>query len=155
MGYYVRTRDHDMVIRPDKLDEFFEIVKAMFQPEVVKSVGRGGSWGPDGKDKSWYSWVDSDRMLTMVGERSIEGVFHEWGFEDPEYDMDTGALSFWYDSKTGQESLFLTEIAPVVESGSYIEWSGEEGEIWRDMFDGTVMRQVDAQITFEFPPEDE
>lgn len=154
MGYYVETATVNFTIKPENFDRFFELVKSMFEEEEIKAHARGGSWS-GGTQTGWhYSWIDADLMLKAIKERDICQVFLEWGFEDPTLDEDGSFGSFWYNSKTGQEDLFLDKIAEVVESGSYIDWRGEDGEIWRNEFivdaDGLVTMRTVSGTTF-FP----
>jgi hypothetical protein len=54
-----------------------------------------------------------------------------------------GSLSLvHYDSKVGQEDLFLEAIAPFATPGSYIEWKGEDGFRWRDEVDGGTLQSI-------------
>lgn len=61
--------------------------------------------------------------------------------------IDGDLLLVSYDSKIGQEDLFLEAIAPFSEG--YIEWVGEDGDRWRNVVsDGRVLHQA-AKITYE------
>jgi len=51
--------------------------------------------------------------------------------------------------KAGNEYGLFNVIAPYVKSGSYIQMHGEEGEIWRWIFNGKSCNEVDANIDFD------
>lgn len=48
-----------------------------------------------------------------------------------------------YDSKTGQEDLFVAAAAQFVKPGSFLQWKGEEGERWRQVV--TADHSVEVQ----------
>jgi hypothetical protein len=63
-------------------------------------------------------------------------VFRALGFEVGE--SDEGIVIARYDSKNGQEDVFIAAAAPFIEDGEY-EWTGEDAEFWRWEFIGGKM----------------
>lgn len=53
------------------------------------------------------------------------------------------------DGKLGDEDILFNTIAPFVGEGSYIEMVGEDGEMWRWVFDGNTMKHVKPIITWD------
>jgi hypothetical protein len=53
-----------------------------------------------------------------------------------------------YDSKVGQELIFLTAAAPWVEDGSHFEWTGEDGSQWRWAFIKGVLFVENAELVW-------
>jgi len=138
MGYYVILQESTARIPADKLDEALTRLKALnHKPGVEK---RGGSYGPNGKTESWFSWMDPNYDQTVT---SAADVFRMVGFdvtESPE-----GLTLDYYDNKTGQEQLFIDEVADLFTQESYMTWRGEEGEFWQWTPQGTKQ----GKVTFE------
>ena len=58
-----------------------------------------------------------------------------------------GDLRIWgYDDKTGIEKDCLAVLAPFVRDGSYIEWQGENGGMWCNVFRDGSMESLSGQI---------
>ena len=55
-------------------------------------------------------------------------------------------------SKVGWQDSFFSKLAPLVQSGSYLEFVGEEQEIWRYLFcNDKVFEQWPTKITITYP----
>lgn len=121
MGYYITLTDADFSI-----PETPEVLAALHEMETkFDSVKRGGRFGGDGPPERWFSWMPDVRTLGSVRE-----VFEALGFTVEET-IDDGIALMEYDNKTGQEGLFLAVVAPFVKDGSYTEWRGEDGALYR------------------------
>ena len=118
MGYYVDLVEADFTI-PER-EDVLEALREM--PKKYKALQRGG----DGTNK-WFSWMSDEEIENAV---SVKAVFESLGFDCFDYGNNTFGLSS-YNNKMGQEDLFLATVAPFVESGSYTQWRGEDGELWR------------------------
>ena len=141
MGYYVRTTDCDFYIAKSKKNPAYEALCALNQHDDLKV---GGSFGgelsgdsprPEGLSyhpARWFSWMSPDYPSKC---KDLRQILEELGFEVEE--DDAGNITYLrYDSKTGQEVLFLSALAPFVRDGSTIDWQGEEGEHFRHEFSG-------------------
>jgi hypothetical protein len=123
MGYYVQIQNSTAVIPTANIAEAFERLKALnHKPGVVK---HGGSYGPNGRTESWFSWMDKDYDQKA---ESVEWIFNKLGFGTET--TDEGLALTDYDSKIGQEELSLNEVADLFTPESVIEWSGEDGRFW-------------------------
>lgn len=136
MGYYVTLESSTFTIPAENLAEAFERLKALnHKPGVEK---RGGQWGPNGKTVQWFSWM-SEKYDEEA--ESAAHIFQMLGFE-----VDTaedGAITLvYYDNKTGQEDLFIDEVADLAVPGWVMEWSGEEGDRWRQSAEGVKQGRV-------------
>jgi hypothetical protein len=120
MGYYV-SGEGELVIKQENLTAAYE---AMMELQEKPAEGKRGGGG----GKVWYSWL---RTIPNAAE-----VFRALGFEVGE--SDDGIVIGRYDSKNGQEDVFLSAAAPFIEDGEY-EWTGEDGEFWRWEFIGGKM----------------
>lgn len=99
------------------------------------------------KDKR-YSWVDdnfhkiNDLKDILEAWRWSPG-FNEAGSGDIEEIEFTG-------EKAGDDFVLFDAIASFVEKGSFIEMVGEDGEMWRWLFDGKHCSEQKAKITYEW-----
>lgn len=124
MGYYV-SGEGELVIKQENLTAAYEAMMALQEKPAEGKRGGGGG-------KAWYSWMPEDlRTIPNAAE-----VFRALGFEVGE--SDEGIVIGRYDSKNGQEDVFLSAAAPFIEDGEY-EWTGEDGEFWRWEFIGGKM----------------
>ena len=136
MGYYVSIEESTFQIPVENLDAAY---KAMCELNytVPNSQKRGGSH--PGKDKApeygpheccWFSWMDWNYDEKC---KNAEEVLREVGFYS--YISENGNLHIdGYDSKTGQEDLFLKAISTL--SKGYIIWKGEDDEVWGETYGG-------------------
>jgi hypothetical protein len=136
MGYYVTLMDSDFVI-----PETPEVLAAIKDMDVrFDALKRGGS-STDGK--RWFSWMPELSTFEYVRD-----VFETLGFEtrgDTDDTDDSFGLS-GYDSKTGQEDLFLAVVAPFVKNGSYTSWRGEDGAMYRFTVESGRLRTQSAVV---------
>lgn len=149
MGYYVRTTRSDFRVKKEKFDAAYKALCELNQRDDLKDGGSYAGPGkvnansprPDGMSyhpAKWFSWMDADYPSKC---KDLAEVLQQVGFEV--YDDAEGNIeALSYDSKTGCEEVFLEALAPFVEKGSFINWTGEEGEQYRHDFDGTEMRTL-------------
>jgi hypothetical protein len=90
-------------------------------------------------------WVDS---LAVLGSDTFPEALSACGWE---LDLDEGlsavAIRFSGQKYAGDEVGVLEAIAPFVADDSWIEMSGEQGEIWRWVFKNGGVTEEDADIT--------
>lgn len=118
MGYYIDLADSDWEITESP--ESLATVREM--PVKYHAIKRGGS----SNGEKWFSWMNDTDIETA---ETVETVFNQLGFETEK--VDGGFRLTAYNSKTGQEDLFLAVMAPFTKNGSYIEWRGEDGAQWK------------------------
>lgn len=131
MGYYVRTTGSNFYVAQSKKNAAYEALCALNQRDDLKT---GGS----------FSWMAADYPSKC---EDLKEVLEEVGFDVVE-DEAGNVTGLHYDSKTGQESLFLSALAPFVRDGSHIDWQGEEGEHFRYEFSGGRMLERDGRIVW-------
>ena len=130
MGYYVSIKKSTAVIPAHNKATVLAIWKDLNKPEN-NHLKRGGSYNGGGeKSRHWYSWMDADYDQTC---NSVEEVLDMLGFYYTSHDNGDVSID-GYDSKTGQEDLFLERVENLL-TGE-IEWLGEEGETWTTKFKG-------------------
>lgn len=143
MGFYVETVSVDVTIPAAKLPEALQVLKDLDKPENNHLKG-GGSWS-GGVQTGWhYSWMNGDWAETA---KSCSEIFQKLGFTDT-YENENGLELGYYDSKTGNEDVFLNAVAPFVDAGSYVEWRGEDGSVWKNVFDGQKMKTLSGRIVY-------
>lgn len=118
MGYYVQMEEADFTI-PER-EDVLAALRAM--PKKYKEYQRGG----DGTNR-WFSWMPDEELENAV---SVKAVFESVGFDIYDYGNGTFGLT-GFDNKTCQEEMYLAVVAPFVEKGSYTQWRGEDGELYR------------------------
>ena len=138
MGYYV-SGEGEMVIKKENLAAAYEAMMALQdKPDAGKRGGGGG--------KAWFSWMPDDlRTIPNAAE-----VFSKLGFEVLE--DDEFIVIGRYDSKNGQEDVFIAAAAPFIEDTEY-DWTGEDGEFWRWEFIGGKMYCREGKRSWSEPHE--
>jgi len=121
MGYYV-SGNGSLRIKSENLGKAYEALMAL--QDAPSKAKRGGSSGGSEAPRFWYSWMPED-LRTLA---DTKAVFAELGFEV--VDDESGDLLIrCYDSKSGQEDVFIAAAAPFIEDGEY-EWTGEDSDFW-------------------------
>jgi hypothetical protein len=136
MGYNVYIEESTFTIPAENLPAAYEAM-CQLNFTVPNSEKRGGSWpgknnAPNlGPDKScWFSWMNWNYHEEC---KTAEEILNQVGFDT--MINENGDLHIHgYDSKTGQEELFLKAISTL--SKGYLVWRGEEGEVWGETYGG-------------------
>lgn len=124
MGYNVQILRSNMTLPAANQAEALRIWKDLNKPENNHLKRRGGRSGGSGKTAHWFSWMDEDYDQTVT---SADEVLEMLGFEI-EILGNGDILLAGYDSKTGQEDLFIERAAHLMIGR--IDWEGEDGEAW-------------------------
>ena len=136
MGYYVTTEDINIIVPKDLLEPAYKAVLAMNEDDNLK---RGGSHGAE--RKFWFSWMPED-LSTLT---DLKEVLENLGF-DTNYNEAGDLVLGHYDSKTGQEDLFLDAIAPFVQEMSYAIWKGEDNSFYKWEFNDGKMLVIPGEM---------
>lgn len=130
MGYYVTLADANF-----RIPETPEVLAALHAMQDRDDLKRGGSFvgGEQGYSRLWFSWMPED-LRTI---NSVDDFFRELGFGTA---VRGDYVHLWsYESKIGQEEIFLAVVAPFVEEYSYLTWRGEDGALWQhEIRDGAL-----------------
>lgn len=94
-------------------------------------------YGPD--PFVWFSWMDWNYHEKL---RNVQEILEDLGFS-VFYDDDGNLLVEGYNSKSGQEGLFLKSISTL--SRGFILWEGEDKEQWVEFYgdDGVVILSLE------------
>ncbi len=128
MGYYMKQRKAE-----------FHIPKAKFQ--AVLTALKGFYAENDGE------FVDPENVIRACENNDIEKAFYyaRWRVQIDA----TGIIGIAFNGKKlGNEEALFSAIADSVEGGSYIEMTGEDGNIWRWRFDGECCHEENAKLDF-------
>jgi hypothetical protein len=126
MGYCMSQTDGKFFIAADKMSEALKATKAM--------------------DTKSYHWVEKGWSKGLV---HLKEVLSEWGYSG-EFDDDLNLIELHFNrEKLGEEFEMFKVLAPFVKAGSFIEMTGEDGEQWRWVFDGTECKQIYPTVSWE------
>lgn len=128
MGYNVRVVKSTARIPAANLETAYQVMCAL--NTTHDNQKRGGSWSGGEQTGRWFPWVDENYPETCPDARA---VLEQLGFET-QYDTNGDLLLTHYDSKTGQEDLFLAAIQNL--ALGRIHWMGEDGETYTTDFLG-------------------
>lgn len=145
MGYNVTMRGANFTIPADKLDAACQAMKDLNKRDELKTGG-SFTFNPDGtpKRKPCFAWMPEDYDETM---HTAAEILMALGFEvSAEEGEDLHLLG--YSDKTGSESVFLAALAPFVPAGSFVNWEGEDGELWQDYFDGASVTTKEGSVVY-------
>lgn len=160
MGYYVDIEECEFFLAKQDFEKAYKACVALNDRDDLKSGGGGGftlpngekmKWGdprPEGMNyhpMKWFSWMEPDYPETL---KTFPEILIQLGF-DISYDEAGNIYGLSYNSKIGDEALFLEAIAPFVKSGSYINWIGEDHTMWRNEFNGGKMTTKTARVVWE------
>lgn len=136
MGYYISISNGQICIDRSNLPRFFSLVNVLMDDRNVVENGNGGSFSDGMKNKSWYSWIHTDRVREAAKNYDLIGVFAEWGYKIT-HTSTMNELDFYNveieegDKKIGDEEVFFSAIAPAIADGSQIDVKGEDDSRWR------------------------
>lgn len=144
MGYCITQEDANIFIAKENHEKALAAIKELMKEANTR--GHGGSWEGGKQKEKWFSWVDTKEVL---GAKDLEEALAGWGFET---DFDEGGninSLFFNGEKMGQEDEMLMVIAPFIRKGSYLDFSGEDGDHWRFAFDGKVLKRQKGKVVFD------
>ncbi len=124
MGYYIVLEASNVVIPTEKLDEAYAALVAINTPEH-----RGG--------REHFSWMPANYPSSCP---DVNSILERLGFITTV--APNGVWIDGYDSKSGDEDIFLQALAPyVIGFGGmpFINWTGSDGQAWRNEFEDGKM----------------
>lgn len=136
MGYNVRIIESTATIPADNLERAYQAMCALNVTHHDQKSG--GSWEQGKQTSRWFAWMDADYPSKC---KDAEAVLKEVGFYC-DRNRDGSLLIGGYDSKTGQEELFLKAIENM--GTGEILWLGEDGDRYVTKFHGDSV--VEAQV---------
>lgn len=126
MGYCVRMNESTIKIKYEYSDNIIDVLQ-----KYIKD-----------NDLPWIDYYDvmESYTLPMIME-SIRYVLTP--INDYEYEID-----YFTGEKLGDDFKLFAQIAPYIEDG-YIEYQGEDGDLWRYVFKDGKVREVYPKIVWK------
>jgi len=136
MGYYVHITYSNAVIPAENLPAALDALRELDARDDLKSGGSSAG-------AKWFSWMND---FDLANAPSVASVLERLGFDVSEDEW--GGLSIeGYEDKTGDEGIFIQTLAPYIETGSHVEWQGEDGEAYRWHFHhGLMTTEYDRRL---------
>lgn len=143
MGYYINQEEAEFTIPKENFSRCLDAIKSLMS-QANKMAG--GSWTGGVQTDQWFSWVNTERVLSA---ETLVDAFAAWRWDASlDKDGNIGDI-FFRGEKAGSDDYLMNAIAPFVKCGSYIQMRGEEGEMWRWTFKGGKMIEKNAKIVWE------
>ena len=123
MGYAMHSEDAEFTIKPSNVAGALASIKALAGGETITdSSGRH------------YSWVETREFVEA---ETLSQAMRAWRWVLVR-NGETGEIEGinFEGEKIGDEAALFGAIAPFVEPDSYIQMQGEDGALWRWLFDG-------------------
>ena len=101
---------------------------------------------------TWNDWAWMNRANPASWDYLKEAM-EAWNFPI-ELDDDRNVVGIRFDGeKEGDEEELFRTLAPYVDDGSYLQFRGEDAEIWRYVFEGDSVERQDATMRYEWDDE--
>lgn len=142
MGYYVTLEESTFTLPTDELDEAYRRMCNLNERDDLKN---GGSYSGGKMTAKWFSWMPENYPETC---ENADSIFRELGFQTEQ--SAEGLKLVGYDSKTGQEELFLQAVCDLAAADSRMYWIGEDGQRWMYEYGGE--RPVCYEATVNYLP---
>jgi hypothetical protein len=130
----------------DQSETVFNIAKENISSAVKSIQDLHGKETIQGGSGRHFSWVDED----FYKQGDLTKILNAWRW-NPNFDMEGNVVNIEFTGeKLGDDQILFDAIAPFVKEGSYIEMRGEDGAIWRWVFDGKTCEEKQAKISWEY-----
>jgi len=135
MGYHAAVRDIDIKLKLDDLEEVMRLLKERHE----NRSGNYEDYGPFGT-RNAEDPVPADTFPDALGEIGWYG----------ERDDALGEYRVYRDGTKYRETeeVFWGAVAPVVVPGSFVEFVGEDGALWKWEFRGGAVRTFEGHIAW-------
>lgn len=129
MGYCI-SMDCNIKFKKNTKKKMVDAINALHAPEKLNEHGGGSS----STGEKWYSWVDTP---PKGGFKSLEKALEAWRYRCDEDDS-----VYFEGEKLGDDEILWTTLAPFIAKDSFIQCTGEDGCVWRWVFNGKTMKEV-------------
>jgi len=132
MGYYIEQLNSEFNMKGENIEPayntFLDYIKD--NKELVNA----------------WAWLDADELLGACNFAQLM-EFLRW---EVTYDDDNNIIDIIFmGEKAGAEEQYFNILAPFIESGSYIEMCGEDGNRWKYYFNGDSCITQYPEITYD------
>ena len=136
MGYCMEQQGSNFTIKPSNVAGALASIKALAGKETITdSSGRH------------FSWVETHEFAEA---ETLSQALRAWRWVCVR-DGDTNEIEGinFEGEKIGDEDALFGAIAPFVEPDSFIEMRGEDGTLWRWLFDGKSCTEKAATVSWD------
>jgi len=153
MGYCV-TMELDVHIPVENRKKCLAAINELHSEKNLSSHAHGGSFmgGKENDDRPvrervWYSWVSNPGE---DGFKSLEEAFDAWRYStETDHKDDSLLVTYFQGEKWGDDGILWTAVAPFVADKCSAVMTGEDGEIWRYLFEKGIMREQYGKVIFK------
>jgi hypothetical protein len=145
MGYYI-TLDRCQIHIPPSL--FPAICQSLLHKGFMSPRNMSGYTYADNITTPHFSWVDMKQLEQCLADDDLVGALQEFRFSVSLNDK--GAIvDLMFDCKQGDEEILFSYMAEELPGIHRLDWSGEEGDVWRWLIKDNRLNVIDATITFD------
>lgn len=146
MGYYLNCTHTQLNIPASIFPDICQhlLTSGFLNPDAMS----GGRHGSNGKEEAWFAWVDMAELRSALEDDDLVSVLENFRFE-VDTDPDGNIIDVCFNDKSGDEEHLFAHIAAVLPGTHRIDWSGEEGEVYRWLIKNKKLRIIDACIIFK------
>lgn len=121
---------------------------------LIKSTAKIKIENEDKVLKTFKKWQEETPRLGFTNKSDIlDSDSIEELLENLRYECDTDSeyvyITDFFGEKYGEELTIHKVLAPFVEDGGYIEYKGEDGDVWRHLFKNGEVREIHPTIKWE------
>lgn len=146
MGYCITMDISKLYIPLEKSQKALNAINALFkdQETVVKNGGGGMSCGGGKPTVYSYSWVSNP---PEGGFKSLEEAFAAWRYSAANDDGNC-VVEYFTGEKLGNCDVLWKALAKFVNHDAEIVCKGEDGAIWKWVFEGGKFKELEGVVDF-------
>lgn len=135
MGYAIHQLPSRFVLSKNHSDEALAAVKSLAGQETCGTSGQ-----------MHFMWLTDS--TSFISASRLDEVLRIWRWE-ADFDDDGSITDLTFTGENlGDEDRLFAKLAPFVEAGSYIAVVGEDGAIWRWVFENGRISCEEGTVTF-------
>mgnify|MGYP005750691621 CR=1 FL=1 len=132
MGYCMSLRNSKFFLPAQRMQEAFAALTNLSAQAPKQRHGH-------------FAWV---RTEVLAQARDVRDVLNEWRWR-PTFSTQGDIVDLSFEGeKLGDDKQLFDALAPYVSRGSFLEMHGEDGEVWRWVFDGVRCLEQSANVGF-------
>jgi len=134
MGYWIEQRDSAFLLQKANFKKALKALQALAKKAAEGEVS--------------LDWITPSAIIEA---KTIKEALVAIRWEPSIYDETGDVIGLEFTGqKSGSDLQLFNEIAPFVEAGSYIEMQGEDGEVWRWVFDQGKCTEEYGRVVFDY-----
>lgn len=147
MGYFVELVDCNVFIPKTSFESACTHLKNVeFLTDFDHMNGGGWDYIDNQKKREhWYSWVNMQELRTAIETNDLPKVFESFRFVVI-LNNNGDIYNLGFHGKIGDEEHLLHSLKSFFREGDYLQWRGEEGELWKVVFENGCINFYDANI---------